>query len=137
MIEHETAGRHFVAITDEGTALQRLAAEENFGRVFINPSDIGGRYSALSYFGLVPAALQGIDLKQTAWTAPCRWRPGASPTALPTPGYGLGALLGGMALHGEDKVTFVLSPGDAYVWLLGRATDCRELRQTRPRHRAS
>lgn len=108
-LEHDSAGRRFIAVTDEGTALQTLAAEENFGHVFINPSDIGGRYSALSYFGLVPAVLQGIDIKllleraarMSAW---CRADSAANP------GLWLGALLGGLALGGKDKVTFVPSP---------------------------
>src|SRR5712692_7935002 len=54
---------HFVAITDEGTELDRRARAERFRDVFINPSDIGGRYSALSFFGLVPAALMGQDIQ--------------------------------------------------------------------------
>ena len=57
---------HFVAITDDGTALARRARAEGFRDVFINPSDIGGRYSALSYFGFVPAALMGQDLESLA-----------------------------------------------------------------------
>ena len=56
----ETAGENFVAITDEPSSLVALAEERKFRRVFINPGDIGGRYSALSYFGLVPAAIAGI-----------------------------------------------------------------------------
>ncbi len=55
-------GRHFVAITDPGSVLHQLARERQFQKIFVNPSDIGGRYSALSYFGLVPAALVGVDL---------------------------------------------------------------------------
>ena len=57
-------GSRFVAITDEGTALHRRAIDERFREVFVNPSDIGGRYSALSFFGLVPAALMGIDVER-------------------------------------------------------------------------
>lgn len=105
----DDAGRHFVAITDDGTSLENLATEEGFGRVFINPGDIGGRYSALSYFGLVPAVLHGIDIatllkraqQMAAW---CKSDSAANP------GLYLGALLGGMALDGRDKVTFILSP---------------------------
>src|SRR5215217_5145138 len=55
-------GGQFVAITDPGTPLERLAGERGFRRAFLNPPDIGGRYSALSYFGLVPAALIGVDV---------------------------------------------------------------------------
>ena len=61
---HDEAGKHFVAITDDGTGVAGDGdAAEDFGRVFVNPTDIGGRYSALSYFGLVPAALQGMDVE--------------------------------------------------------------------------
>ena len=58
----ETAGSRFIAITDPGTNLGKLASEQGFRRVFLNPADIGGRFSSLSYFGLVPAALIGMDL---------------------------------------------------------------------------
>ena len=58
----ETAGNRFIAITDPGTNLGKLASEQGFRRVFLNPADIGGRFSSLSYFGLVPAALMGMDL---------------------------------------------------------------------------
>jgi transaldolase/glucose-6-phosphate isomerase len=108
----DAGGRQFVAITDDGTTLQSLASVEGFRRVFVNPADIGGRYSALSYFGLLPAALGGIDvdriLKRAAQMA--AWCKPDHPT---NPGLWLGALLGGMALGGRDKVTFILSPGIA------------------------
>lgn len=55
-------GSRFVAITDEGTVLHARALRERFRDIFINPADIGGRYSALSFFGVVPAALMGIDV---------------------------------------------------------------------------
>jgi transaldolase/glucose-6-phosphate isomerase len=105
----ENAGKRFVAITDDGTSLQDMAAEEGFGKVFVNPSDIGGRYSALSYFGLVPAALQGIDVAQLLQRAKqmADW---CKPDSAGNPGLYLGALLGGMALHGQDKATFILPP---------------------------
>lgn len=103
------AGQHFIAITDDGTSLQDMAIEEGFRKVFVNPSDIGGRYSALSYFGLVPAALQGIDVAQLLKRAKqmADW---CQPDSAGNPGLYLGALLGGMALRGQDKVSFVLSP---------------------------
>ena len=56
------SGSNFVAITDTGTSLEKLGRERGFRRVFVNPSDIGGRYSALSYFGLAPAAVAGVDI---------------------------------------------------------------------------
>ncbi len=115
-----TPGRHFVAITDPGTALERLARERNFRRVFLAPADVGGRYSALTVFGLVPAALIGIDvhrLLDRAWTmvetsAFCV-------PALENPCLALGASLGELALMGRDKVTFFGSPSLAAfpAWL--------------------
>ena len=58
----ESTGRHFIAVTDPGSSLARLSEEEGFRTVFLNPTDLGGRYSVLSYFGLVPAAVIGMDL---------------------------------------------------------------------------
>ena len=60
------AGRHFIAITDPETSLQKLAERRGYRQVFINPADIGGRFSALSLFGLVPAAVIGAPVDQTA-----------------------------------------------------------------------
>lgn len=108
-IEYETAGRHFAAVTDEGSMLQTLAAEETFGRVFFNPEDIGGRCSALSYFGLLAAALQGVDVKLLLERA-MRMAQWCRTDSVANPGLWLGSMLGGMALNGHDKVTFVLSP---------------------------
>jgi transaldolase / glucose-6-phosphate isomerase len=107
-------GSQFVAITDPGTPLERLAGERGFRRSFINPSDIGGRYSALSYFGLVPAALIGIDVETLLHRAhrmaeSCA----ACVPALENPAAWLGAILGEGALAGRNKVTFALSPGIA------------------------
>ena len=106
------AGRDFVAVTDPGTPLEELARARGFRRVFLNPPDIGGRYSALSYFGLVPAALQGADLKGLADRArdlAGRCGPGAAP--LRNPGVYLGAVLGTLARLGRDKLTLLFSPG--------------------------
>jgi transaldolase/glucose-6-phosphate isomerase len=107
-------GSQFVAITDPGTPLDRLAAERGFRRSFLNPSDIGGRYSALSYFGLVPAALIGIDVEMLLHRAhrmaeACA----ACVPVLENPAAWLGAILGEGALAGRNKATFVLSPGIA------------------------
>ncbi len=63
-LDGEHAGHHFVAITDEGTSLEKEALDQGFRAVFVNPGDIGGRYSALSFFGMVPAALMGVDLEK-------------------------------------------------------------------------
>lgn len=112
VIAGDSAGQHFIAITDDGTPLQSLAQVEKFRRIFINPADIGGRYSALSYFGLIPAALAGVDIssllqrgaRMADW---CRLDTPANP------GLWLGALMGGMALASRDKVTFIISPAVA------------------------
>ena len=101
------AGSNFVAITDARTPLERLGHESGFRRVFLNPSDIGGRYSVLSWFGMLPAALAGIDVSRlldaaSAMRDRCL---AANPEA--NPGLRLGALLGGMTLAGRDKVTLI------------------------------
>jgi transaldolase/glucose-6-phosphate isomerase len=99
----------FIAITDPGTRLARLANLMGFRKVFINPPDIGGRYSALSLFGLVPAALAGVDLYAVLDDAEemvC-----ATHHCVPVdqnPGAWLGTAQGVAALHGRDKVTVVL-----------------------------
>src|SRR5690242_13367306 len=105
-------GTQFVAVTDPDTPLARLAAERRFRRAFSNPRDIGGRYSALSYFGLVPAALIGIDVGALLHRAH-RPAEAAAPLvpAAQNPAAWLGALLGEAALAGRNKATFVLSPG--------------------------
>ena len=105
-------GSQFTAITDPGTPLAALAAARGFRRCFLNPPDIGGRYSVLSYFGLVPAALLGIDVARLLERA--RRMAQACAAAVPAPANPaarLGAMLGGAALEGRDKVTFVLSAG--------------------------
>ena len=105
------AGHHFVAITDEGTSLQQEALEKDFRAVFVNPSDIGGRYSALSFFGIVPAALIGVDLERLldgvrAVAVAC----GPDVPASTNPALRLGAVLGEAALAGRDKLTIVAEP---------------------------
>ena len=67
----EAAGRNFIAVTDPGTSLQKLGREQRFRRVFLNPTEIGGRYSILSYFGLVPAAVIGLDVMKLVGRADC------------------------------------------------------------------
>ena len=105
-------GRHFVAITDPDTPLARLAREGGFRRAFLTPPDIGGRFSALSYFGLVPAALLGLDVARLLRRAQAQATVcGPDTPARASPGARLGALLGDAALAGRDKLTFVLSPG--------------------------
>lgn len=104
----DRAGRHFIAITDEHTSLHEDALAQGFRAVFINPADIGGRYSALSFFGMVPAALMGLDLARLlddalvvadacGQTVPCEQAPAVM----------LGACIGGLARRGKDKLTLV------------------------------
>lgn len=111
-------GAQFVAITDPGTPLEQLAAERRFRRTFINQPDIGGRYSALSYFGLVPASLIGVDVAALLQRANQEARAcGAAMASGENPGLRLGMALGESALAGRDKATFVLSPGIAALGL--------------------
>ncbi|MBI3894409.1 MAG: hypothetical protein HY313_00620 [Acidobacteria bacterium] len=110
----DRAGSNFIAITDAGTPLVSLAAEKRFRRTFLNPSDIGGRFSVLSYFGLVPAALLGVDIGELLDRA-AQWLPYADSRMATEdhPAIQLGAILGEMGLRGRDKVTFFLSPSIA------------------------
>jgi glucose-6-phosphate isomerase len=103
-------GNHFIAITDAGSRLDRLAQEHAFRRVFRNPADIGGRYSALSFFGLVPAALWGVDVNAILDSA-SEMMAATSPQAPPesNPALCMAALLGAAASQGCDKL-FLLSP---------------------------
>jgi len=111
-------GGQFVAITDPGTPLEALARAQAFRKLFLNAPDIGGRYSALSYFGLVPLALTGMDLPPFLERAqemvraclPDRRASASSAPIVDNPGVGLGTVLGALGLQGLDKVTLILSP---------------------------
>ncbi len=115
----ERVGRHFVAVTDPGSKLEGVAKGEGFRQIFAGVPSIGGRYSALSPFGVVPAAAMGLDLT--------RWQAGADAmatacrdvSARSNPGVSLGLLLGTCANHGIDKLTIVVSPRiyDLGAWL--------------------
>ena len=101
---------HFVAITDEGTELARRARDDHYRDLFINPSDIGGRYSALSFFGLVPAALMGLNV-----SAIIGWGLAMLSAAEPdagavtvNPAVALGLAMGAAARAGRDKLTLVV-----------------------------
>ena len=100
-------GASFVAITDPGTRMVEMATEDKFRHIFLNPPDIGGRYSALSYFGMVPAALMGLDIRELLAHAEtmidsCRIEKSAE-----NPGTLLGAIMGECAKSGRDKLTIV------------------------------
>ena len=102
-------GNHFVAITDAGTPLVKVAEEYAFRKVFINPSDLGGRYSVLSDFGLLPMALMGIDIHAFLYSAKRMEIDCEHSAAAINPGISLGTVLGICQQYGRDKVTFVLS----------------------------
>jgi len=101
-------GRHFVAITDPGTSLVGLGKERGFRKVFEATPDVGGRYSALTHFGLVPAALIGADVEGLLDQA-LRMAEASALPAESNPGARLGAALGHLALTGRDKATYVTS----------------------------
>jgi transaldolase / glucose-6-phosphate isomerase len=106
-------GRHFVAITDPGSKLEKIATELNFRRTFLNDPDIGGRYSVLSYFGLLPAALVGLDLAkllQRAEQAATNCNPDNDPVTGDNQGAFLGSVMGVLTQEGRDKLTLITSP---------------------------
>lgn len=103
------AGENFVAITDPGTSLEKMAAQSGFRRTFSNMEDIGGRYSALSYFGMVPAALMGIDVASFLDEAIAMEKACAKPTPEDNPGAWLGTIMGVAWKAGRDKVTIFTS----------------------------
>lgn len=109
----QSAGDHFMAITDPGSPLEKMAQEHNFGHVFINDPDIGGRYSALSCFGLVPAALVGVDLNRFLKRAAALSDRGDDLSAK------LGTVMGVLSGAGVDKLTILASPAIASfgAWL--------------------
>ena len=103
------AGAHFVAVTDPGASLQAIPHADLFRESFLNPVDVGGRYSALSYVGLVPAALLGLDIRALMedarqMAAQCRR------ATADNPGLWLGVVLGMLARAGRDKLTLVIEP---------------------------
>ena len=117
-IKGDRAGENFVAITDPGTLMEEMAKGDSFRRIFLNPADIGGRYSALSYFGMVPASLQGFDFKtlldraDRAQNACMHYVP-----AEDNPAARLGAILGTLANAGRDKLTLSIAPEIASLGL--------------------
>jgi transaldolase/glucose-6-phosphate isomerase len=119
-VKGEGAGENFVAITDPGTALAKLAQERGFRRTFLNFPDIGGRYSALSYFGLVPAVLMDFNVGEVLLRALRMLHACASCVPMPeNPGVVLGAVLGELARRGRGKITFLTSAAIATLgmWL--------------------
>jgi glucose-6-phosphate isomerase/transaldolase/glucose-6-phosphate isomerase len=111
---HQTKGNRggaqFVAITDPGTGLEQLAKERGFWRTFTNQPDIGGRYSVLSFFGLVPAALLGLDVGKLLARALAMREACRDSAAKENPGAALGGMMAAMAKSGRDKITLLTSP---------------------------
>jgi hypothetical protein len=112
----DRAGRQFVAVTDPDTALQKLAGARGYRHVFINPADIGGRFSALSLFGLVPTALIGASPRDLL-SAGAAMAEGCRQENHSNAGFELGAFIGAATLAGRDKLTVVLPPSLALLGL--------------------
>jgi len=116
----DKAGSHFMAITDPGSKMQQVAETDRFRHIFFGRPSIGGRYSALSHFGMVPAAVMGIDTKKFLDRAQEMVRAcGPSAAVEENPGAVLGIILGTAARSGRDKVTIITSPdiADLGAWL--------------------
>jgi transaldolase/glucose-6-phosphate isomerase len=117
----DKVGEHFVAVTDPGSSLEKRAKQRGFAHIFYGAPSIGGRYSVLSKFGLVPAAAMGLDLRRLLDTVqPMQRSCGADVPPAENPGVQLGIAMGvAAARFGRDKVTIVASPGiaDLGAWL--------------------
>ena len=107
---HETPGDFMVAITDPDRSLEAIPHHDELREVFINPPDVGGRYSALTYVGLVPASLIGVDLDPLLGSARLMLDRCRAKDPIGNPGVHLGLVLGSYALAGRDKLTFVADP---------------------------
>jgi glucose-6-phosphate isomerase len=112
----EGAGRQFIAISDPGTALETLAGSRGYREIFLNPPDIGGRFSALSLFGLVPAALLGADVRELH-AAGEAMAEGCRQENRENAGLMLGAFIGSALQEGRDKLTLALAPSLATLGL--------------------
>ncbi|OGU76642.1 MAG: hypothetical protein A2V93_01340 [Ignavibacteria bacterium RBG_16_34_14] len=106
-LDKEETGKRFVAITDPGSGLEKVAKELNFRKIFLNDPDIGGRYSALSFFGIVPAALIGVDIEKLLKKAKVVSTNSKAGDSLAGK---LGTAIGELAKQGKDKLTFIISP---------------------------
>ncbi len=118
-IGREEASKHFIAITDPGSGLEETAKKLKFRKIFVNDPDIGGRFSALSLFGIVPAALIGIDIEKlfdetSKMITECK-----HPEVSENSGAKLGGIIGSLAKEEVDKLTIIISPQLKYLggWL--------------------
>lgn len=111
ILNKKEVGDRFIAITDPGTTLETIAKDEHFKAIFYGVPSIGGRYSDLSNFGMVPSGLMGVDVKEFLRLVETM-RQACSPNVLvkDNPGVVLGVILGVCAKHGKDKVTLIVSP---------------------------
>jgi transaldolase/glucose-6-phosphate isomerase len=119
-VGEKEVGNHFIAITDPGSKMQKVAEKDKFRKIFMGVPSIGGRYSALSNFGMVPGAIIGLDIpKFLKSTQEMVEACGAASDACDNPGVLLGTILGVAAKQGRDKLTIVTSPGifDLGAWL--------------------
>lgn len=117
LLGREEAGKHFVAITDPGSGLQTVAQELNFRKVFLNDPNIGGRFSALSLFGIVPAALVGSEIEKILSLAKeetlnCKK---TGKTASENIATVIGAMIGALGKKGIDKITYIISPQFKFI----------------------
>jgi transaldolase/glucose-6-phosphate isomerase len=119
-VGNDKAGKHFIAITDPGSKMQQVAERDHFRKIFFGLASIGGRYSALSNFGLVPAAIMGLDVGKflqgtNEMVQACK----PEVPAEQNPGAVLGSILGTLGNLGRNKVTIITSPGihDLGAWL--------------------
>lgn len=104
------AGQHFVAITDPGSKLETMATTYGFRKTFLNDPNVGGRFSALSLVGLVPAALVGVDLNRLLDASAAMAQACQAADVTANPGASLGAVMGALAREGRNKLTLVMSP---------------------------
>ncbi len=115
----DKAGSHFIAVTDPGSKMEQVAKADNFRHIFYGLPSIGGRYSALSNFGMVPAAAMGLDVTRFLELTKQMVQACKNSTVAENPGALLGVILGTAAKSGRDKVTIIASPGisDVGAWL--------------------
>ena len=113
----DEVGKHFVAITDPGSGLQKVAEELKFRKIFLNDPNIGGRFSALSLFGIVPAALVGVDVEKflelaNVETTNCKK---VGKEIFENTAAVVGTIIGTMGKKGVDKLTYIISPAFSYI----------------------
>src|SRR5262249_22750284 len=119
-VGHAKAGKRFIAVTDPGSKLQQVAEKNGFRNVFSGLPSIGGRYSAVSNFGVIPAAIMGLNLGRFLDRADEMVQACSADAAVDqNPGLLLGAILGNAGKNGRDKITLITSPGisDLGAWL--------------------